>query len=260
LNWFASLNGNSIILDSLNGMNSPHFSIFQDSDDDQAEQFFVRSYHLDGIKDAQKIYSSLSGLIQLVNGASAIEWGFNDYIRRGSIALDRLYFSTSGSYSDWTFAEVSGELLPSNPFIGKPDVSRLQNPFIFKTTGYIELCLEHEDIFNILRQVSIGLDWRNLYCIWDTVCHYSGGLKETIKDLKLDEKKIKAFTGTANNFGVLGVEARHGVMGWQIPKNTVNHTEAIDIVNDVVVKYLKNKVCLNCKSKNWETQFNKQGS
>jgi hypothetical protein len=246
-------------------MNSPHFSIFQDSDDHQAEKFFLRSNHFKGIEDAQQIYSSLSGLIQLVNGASAIHWGFNDYVRRGSIKLDELYFSTKEFASDscWSSASVSGEIIPSNPFIGVPNISSLLNPFGSTTTGYIELCIEHEDIFNILRQISIGLDWRNLYCIWDTVCHYSCGVKSTIKDLKLDEKQIKAFTGTVNNFGVLGLEARHGVMGWKIPKNTVNHEEAIAIVNDVVVKYLKNKVCLNCKSKEWKAQFNKllkQGS
>jgi hypothetical protein len=259
LNWLASLNGNSIILDNLDRMNSPHFSIFQDSDDHQAEQFFLRSSHFKDIEYYQQIYSSISGLIQLINGASAIQWGFNDYIRRGSIKLDELYFSTEEfpSDSDWTSARVSGEVLPSNPFIGKPSDSRLLNPFISNTTGYIELCIEHEDVFNLLRQISIGFDWRNLYCIWDTVCHYSGGAKRIIKDLKLNEKKIKAFTGTANNFGVLGLDARHGVMGWKIPKNTVNHDEAISIINEIVMKYLKNKVCLGCKSKEWTAQFNK---
>ena len=255
MHWLATLNGNSIILDNLDRMNSPHFSIFQDSDDHQAEQFYLRSNHFKGVDDAQQIYSSICGLIQLVNGASALHWGFNDYIRRGSIKLDNLYFSTeeSPSDSDWTSARFSGEILPSNPFIGESNTSRLLNPFNSATTGYIELCIENEDIFNILRQISIGLDWRNLYCIWDTVCHYSGGVKKIIKDLKLDEKKIKAFTGTVNNFGVLGLEARHGVMGWKIPKYTVNHEQAVTIVNDVVVKYLKNKVCLGCKSKEWGT-------
>ena len=239
-------------------MKSPHFSIFQDSDDHQAEQFFLRSNHFKGVDDAQQVYSSVCGLIQLVNGASAIHWGFNDYIRRGSIKLDELYFSNEEypSDSDLTSARFKEEILPSNPFIGEPIVSRLLNPFSSATTGYIELCIDNEDVFNILRQISVGLDWRNLYCIWDTVSHYSGGVKKIIKDLNLDESQIKAFTGTANNFGILGVEARHGVMGWEIPKNTVNYEQAVSIVNDVVVKYLKNKVCLGCKSKEWEAQFN----
>jgi hypothetical protein len=259
LNWLASLRGNSIILDNLGRMKSPHFSVYQDSDDHQAEQFFLQSNHFKGVEDPRQIYTSTIGLIQLVNGASAIHWGFNDCIRRGIIKLDGLYFTTKEfpSDSDWTSASISSEILPSNPFIGKPDTSKWLNPFNSAATGYIELCIEQEDIFNLLRQISVGFDWRNLYCIWDTVCHYSGGVKNTIKGLGLDKKQIQAFTGTANNFGVLGLEARHGAMGWQIPKNTVNHDEAIAIVNDVVVKYLKNKVCLRCKSKEWDMQFNK---
>jgi hypothetical protein len=238
-------------------MSSQHFQIFQDSEDHQAEQFFLRSNHFKGVEDTDQVYSSTRGLIELVNGASAIQWGFNEYIQRGSIKLDELYYSTAEYLedSDWALATVNRDILPSNPFIGTPEIYGLLNPFKSKTTGYIELCIENEDIFNILRQISIGLDWRNLYCIWDTVCHYSGGVKETIKKLKLDEKQIKAFTGTVNNFGVLGLEARHGVMGWAIPKNTVNYEQAVDIVNDVVVKYLKNKVCLGCKAKEWDSRL-----
>lgn len=102
MHWLATLNGNSIILSSLDKMKSPHFSIFQDSDDHQAEQFSLRSNHLKGVDDAQQVYSSVCGLIQLVNGASAIHWGFNDYLCRGSIKLDELYFSNEEcpSYSD----------------------------------------------------------------------------------------------------------------------------------------------------------------
>ena len=65
------------------------------------------------------------------------------------------------------------------------------------------------------------------------------------------------FTGTANNFGVLGLEARHGVMSWEIPKNTVEKNEAIEIINEIVNEYLEHKVCLGCKRKEWDEQFNK---
>lgn len=251
--WKATLNGNSIVLDNLYRMDSPHFSIFEDSEDHLAEQFFLSSSHLNGNADPQQVFSSMKGLIELINGASAIQWGFNNYIRRGSIALDRLYCTTSKYPSDydWNNARVSSDVYPSNPFIGQASISILRNPYNSATTGYIELCLEYEDVFNLLRQISIGFDWRNLYCIWDTVCFYSGGSKKLIKDLFLDEAEVKAFTGTANNFGVLGLEARHGVMGWKIPTNTVSHSEAIDIVNDIVVKYLKKRACLGCKSKEW---------
>jgi hypothetical protein len=263
LNWLASLSGNSIVLNNLEMMSSSHFVVFDDSDDHESENYFVRSNHFVGIDDSEQIYSAMSGLIQLINGASAINLGFDNYICRGNIKLDRLYYSKfpsisdSDSDSDWTNVKLPEDISPSNPFIGVGGSSCLSNPFNSPTTGYIELCLEHEDIFNILRQISFGFDWRNLYCIWDTVCYYSGGQKKIIKDLGLNQSRIKAFTGTANNFGVLGLEARHGVMGWQIPKNIVSHEEAVNIVNEVVAKYLKNKICFGCEFKKWDSQFRK---
>ncbi|MCK8104197.1 hypothetical protein, partial [Pseudoalteromonas sp. 2CM36K] len=53
MHWLATLNGNSIILDNLDRMNSPHFSIFQDSDDHQAEQFYLSSNHFKGVEIKQ---------------------------------------------------------------------------------------------------------------------------------------------------------------------------------------------------------------
>lgn len=259
MNWLIALKGNHIVLDNLEmSMRSPHFSIFDDSDDHQAKQYFLRSSHFEGNKSSKEVFSAASGLIQLINGTSAIEWGFNSYIRRGSISIDRVYNTSEDNprESDWSIVNSPNKITPSNPFIGNPSRSRHINPYRYVTTAYLQLCIDHDEVFHLLRQLSVGFDWRNLYCIWDTISHYCGGQKKAIADLELDEVKIKAFTGTANNFGVLGLEARHGVMGWGIPQNTVEQEEAIEIINDVVKKYLNKKFCLNCHSKKWDKEFN----
>jgi len=105
-----------------------------------------------------------------------------------------------------------------------------------------------------LLQISNGFDWRNLYCIWDTVVHYGGEGKEkkAIANLHLERGKIKGFTGTVNNFGVLGINARHGVKGWEIPQNIVSHKDAVDIINEVVNIYLNSRYCLDCEKKKWK--------
>ncbi len=255
MDWLIKLRGNSIVLDNLDqSMSSPHFIIFDDSDDHQAEQFFLQSSHFNGNESSQAVFSAASGLVQLINGASAIHWGFNNYIRRGSISIDGIYSTNKQAPRDydWSNVSISKQVAPSNPFIGIESRSRNGNPYRSATTGYIQLCLDNDDVFHLLRQISVGFDWRNLYCIWDTVAHYCGGSKQIIKHLDLNENEIKAFTGTANSFGVLGLEARHGVMGWGVPQNTVTKEEAVDIINNVVKKYLNKKFCFNCKYKEWE--------
>ncbi|ELC9719016.1 hypothetical protein QQ215_004661 [Vibrio vulnificus] len=255
MNWLVSLNGNRQVLYGMaNFMSSPHFSVYEDSDDHQAEAYFLHFPHIQGNENLTEVVSAIKGLIQLINGALAIDYGFNKFTRYGQISVDRLFSSDRDypSESDWSQEDFSNQVPASNPFIGNEERSKFDAPFKYKTTAYIQLCSQHEDVFNLLRQASVGFDWRNLYCIWDTICHYSGGQKNAISTLGLDEVKVKAFTGTANNFGVLGIEARHGVKGWAIPNETVDLNGAIDTIDDIVSKYLSKNYCLGCKKKEWE--------
>lgn len=254
IEWRVSLRGNSTILWNLERMNSMHFSVGDVSDDHEAEYFFLHSRHMNGFEDVNQVFSAYQGLVELLNGASALEWGFDGLRIRGLISIDEV-FKSSSAYAESEKIDVDKSIPASNPFIGKPEFYIYQSPFTYKTSAYLELAINNEDVFHLLRLLAAGFDWRNLYCIWDTVSFYSGGPKATPKALGVDEDRVKAFTGTVNNFGVLGVAARHGVMGWKIPQNTVTHEEAISIINDVVEKYLEKKHCLGCASKRWERSY-----
>lgn len=238
-------------------MRSPHFGIFNDAaDEEHGEHYFIRSNHWYGQKDQKKVLSSVLGLIQLINGASALEWGFSAFNRMRGISFDELYFTEHQNPrdSDWDRIYEHEEIVPSNPFIGKPEDHEYLNPFSHITTSYLELSIDHEDIFNLLLQTSNGFDWRNLYCIWDTVVYYGGEGKhhKAIANLDLDDNKISSFTGTVNSFGVLGLEARHGVKSWKIPQNVVSHEDAVETINEVVKKYLSSHYCLRCEMKKWK--------
>lgn len=244
MRWLVSLVGNSTTLCNLSQfMSSSHFRVFDISDDHEAENYFLRSSHFDGDKTESEVCSSALGLIQLINGAYAINLGFKTYESRGSVIVEKLLYTKlkCPGDADWMVVRVDNSIPPSNPFIGRGDDSVDVNPYGHDVTAFIELSLKYEDVFNIVRQVAMGVDWRNLYCIWDTVSHYCGGSKVAIKELGLDESVISAFTGTANSFEALGLEARHGVKGWSVPKNIVSHEKAVDIVNEVVTKYMSKK-------------------
>lgn len=255
MNWLISLKGNRNVLYSMaNFMASSHFNVYEDSEDHLGEAYFLNFNHIQGNDNVEEVVSAVKGLIQLLNGALAIDYGFNQYKRYVPISVDRIFCSDKSApcNSDWSEVDFLDNIPASNPFIGDEQCSRFVNPFNHKTTAYIQLCTDHEDVFNLLRQSSVGFNWRNLYCIWDTICYHSKGQKNAIANLELDDKKVSAFTGTANNFGVLGIEARHGVKGWAIPKNTIDLDSAIDIVNEIVSKYLSKNHSLNRKLKEYE--------
>lgn len=260
MKWLASISGNNVVLDNLDKVYSPHFHAFEESEDHHASSYFLKSKHFDNQTDPKAVMSSMKGLVQLINGAAALSWGLYEYSNKHPITLDTLYYSELSDPGDshWHIVRSLNNTPPSNPFIGNITPIWHENPYRHQISALIELCIKHEDVFNLLRQMSVGADWRNLYCIWDTITHYCSGPKNTIKELELDNKKIKAFTGTANSFSVLNIEARHGVLGWSTPKHTVDHQEAANIINEVVKIYLRNKFDMQTYYDDWQAQYNPQ--
>ena len=258
MRWKLEIKGNHVILyQFLNFMSSPHFAIYNDSDDYEADQYFLVSRHFDNVESKEQVFSMASGLIKLINGALAIEYGFLEYRKRGSLEIKGVYSSDIDNPTDsqWKHQFFPNNVVPSNPFINEAISYNLSYPYKYLTTAYIEMCLEHEDVFNLLLQISAASDWVGLYSILDTVTYYGSGLKKVISDLGLDNSAINAFTGTSNSYGILGIQARHGIKGWEIPNNTVTLDEAMSIINDVVVKYLAKNYCLVCKQKEWSERI-----
>lgn len=254
MRWKLEIEGNHVILyQFLNFMSSPHFGIYNDSDDHEADQYFLVSRHFDKANSEEQVFSMASGLIKLINGGLAIEYGFLEYRKRGSLKIKGVYSSDIDNPTDlqWTHQFLPNNVLPSNPFINEDISCNLSYPYRYSSTAYIEMSLEHDDVFNLLLQTSGVFDWVSLYSILDTVTYYGGGLKKVVSDLGLDNNAIKAFTGTSNSYGALGTQARHGIKGWKIPDNTVTLDEAVSIINNVVVKYLEKTYCLRCKAKEW---------
>ena len=256
--WLISLNGNSIILSNLERMNSHHCSLCDESDDPESENYLMRSSHFNGNQNAEEVISAAKGMLQLINGSSAISWGFSNFNNRGLITIDRIFYSeiSNPRDSDLSLVNLSGDIPPSNPFIGTPKrMHPTANPYQHDTTGLIQLCDDKEDVFNLLRQSSAGFDWRNLFCIWDTIFYYCGakGEKAVISELGLDKSEVEAFRGTANSFEVLGLESRHGLKSWTRPTKTMTLSEAMGFMSNVVNKYLQKRHCLNCYRKKWNT-------
>ncbi|MFV8462530.1 hypothetical protein ACNO7T_15345 [Vibrio campbellii] len=251
--WLVSMTGNRQTLFNLDlNVTSPHFRIYREADEETGEDFYLQFPHIKGNSDLNQVVPATKGLIELLNGSIAITNGFNHHANLGGIEVDALFSSPSIDSTRWNKQQYLESLPSSNPFIGQEDTSKILEPFNSKVSAYIEMCQKYQDVYILLRQASASLDWRNLYCIWDTICHYGGGQKNVISDLSLNANEISAFTGSANSYGLLGISARHGVKGWAVPTNTVTLEQARDIIHDVVVKYLAHKYCFNCEKKAWE--------
>ena len=81
------------------------------------------------------------------------------------------------------------------------------------------LCRSDKFIYSILTILGhTGVTYASLYSILD--CLSGAGLSsdEVVKLAGVSKTELGRFTATANHFGVLGVQARHGNLNWKIPK------------------------------------------
>ncbi len=252
--WLVPLSGNSQVLYNFsNWVRSADFKIYEDSEDHLADAYFLESPHLDGL-EKQQIIENLKGLLELINGAVALHWGFNNAFSLHKLSFVDLYFSDTefphdGDYSIATHMPQIANVPACSPFSKKVPLKSQIESCGDIISARVRMAESNEAVTVLLRQASAGFDWRNLYSIWDTVIYFCGGEKEAIKELNIDINKKSAFTGTANSFAVLGPAARHGEKGWKVPKNLMTLDEANEFIHSLTVNYLDKFHCINCYKK-----------
>ena len=101
-------------------------------------------------------------------------------------------------------------------------------------------------------QLGYETSWIRLYAILDSIKYdtiekfkneesknkESKNKYDFSKILDIDKKKIDGFTGAANCYGLLFLDARHGNQGWEIPSKTISHEQAISLIRKLIYNYI----------------------
>lgn len=208
--WFESLSYQ---------FTSPDAAIVIDYEDDQPPQFAFSSPHLIGLSPEETLCRA-KRLLALVSGAlfvsgyarmdrplRIIEAWYWDADKRERVhtghapgyALDFPEEIGDFSYRAWSAnhpLSIEGKLL----FLCRFDMATLS---ILTILGH--LGITHSSLYSVLdclKGVGGLTD--------DTVVQFGGASKAD----------LKRFTMTANHFGVLGVQARHGNLNWKLPEQS----------------------------------------
>lgn len=133
------------------------------------------------------------------------------------------------------------EIIPVNPY-SQPDPFDIDIATAYRKEDFVKyaIYLSKYDRFvsSILLLASQKHSFISLYALLDTI--ETKTKFPLVEDKKLAKEKreqrmayifeksevteenIKAFTGTANNYGLLGLQSRHGEMGWGEPTRTMD--------------------------------------
>ncbi|HCG6694313.1 hypothetical protein [Vibrio parahaemolyticus] len=104
----------------------------------------------------------------------------------------------------------------------------------------LNLATEREDVYLLLKYFDLYHDWVNYYKMYETLEAFS---KITEIDIDVDNKLLKAFKNTANNYQFSGIQSRHGFKKTIASNKTpsMDLAEAHKFVADIAKDYL-NKV------------------
>lgn len=198
---------------------------------------------LTGKSNANEIWSIGQFLITLYNGAVNINNHGRILDITSVVKLENLF--------DWITEDPINDI-PQNPmemtdpFSGMGKTISNSNKKEVKKAGFIAFALylvkTEDDVKSLLLSAGSEANWVSLYAIYDTIKHYSGtNFGQILKTAEYTNGDIKAFTGTANNFGLLGIMARHGELGFGTPSKTLSFEDSRKMILKLAYEYIKSK-------------------
>lgn len=231
--------------------------VVRDDEDDKPPNCFLTSPHLTELKSPLEIWARALALLQIYNGSNNLVYNPNrEYENYEAQKITDLYIwdkyvkiTPKDTFDILPFKPFDDKLIdfPLNKIIDPKDkLGILKVVKSNRRTHAIYLSKSNDDVRNLLLQLGNGLDWINLYCILDTIKYYSKLInnkfyENILTNANLTNEDVKAFTGTVNNFGLIGLSARHGNLGWSTPARTANLKESRTIILKLVNSYFEIK-------------------
>jgi hypothetical protein len=97
----------------------------------------------------------------------------------------------------------------------------------------------------VLRALTIygelGDSWRGLSMVLDAIQQDAGGEDDLLDAGWAPRKDIKLFKQTANNYGAIGLDARHGYRGTPMRKKPISIVHARQLVRTLLTNWLASK-------------------
>lgn len=221
-----------------------HDASIVDDEHDFGPYCFFTSPHLSNLSDPKEIWARGLFLSSIYNGATNLYY-FHPLVESSfqfRIELIELF--------DW---ETDENITPVKTYDIEPSIS-FDTSLLTWHSDLINLnpvaksmyfAKSNDDVLTLLLQFGNGLEWINLFAILDSIKTFSSQFRdkfytEVLEHTGYTESDVSAFTGTVNNFKLIGVSARHGLKekGQGIPNKTYTLAESQNLILSLGNSYL----------------------
>jgi hypothetical protein len=229
MEWVIELNGDKDDLEIL-----PKYFNFKELYITEEEgRFFLRSSYLsidkafteeDVIREGRKLLISINGISRMLLKAknliefhSILKLDNNGKLIKGCTWINcKLYVRNSGA------VKLNGKEINPKDYLEK----------------WTKIILSDKDVMRAFLFLSLdNVNWRDLYCIYDTIQENVGGRK--IVESWFPKRKLERFTQTACSFEAIKENARHSMKKIKKPKIEMSLLEASSLVYDMLCIWLE---------------------
>lgn len=219
---------------------SDYFSIecvVDHMNDCETDDFIMRSALFHNVSDLAEISKITAYIIASVNGAGKL---YNkDFSLIEITGIKRNTQIESYIYSPIDDLDFLGNLKNNLPLNVTP-TNKSNN----KVVTLFENALNDADLLLLLLYYNMENNWVVYNRILETIeyCIRATLNGVSVKSL-IDDRKVKAFNNSANNFSIAGLEARHGPSAQQRPNNRdkMSFVDAHTFVRDVSKRFISEK-------------------
>lgn len=227
-NWIPSLSETC---------NSPDVAIISESEDERLDEFFFTSLHFNDLADAAAVEDRASALKAIFDGALYVIGRSGADIKLGTL------YQYPGEHR--VTRPVSVDVLAS-PFsathLSMKIIAQADTPNDHPVARMIFQCRTDDACREILMFIGVnGITWISLYAALDTIKYHGWNEDTIVANTSITKNDLGAFTGTANNVGLIGPLARHGERGWRTPSRTMKLDEASEMMRQVIGAFLDDR-------------------
>lgn len=233
--WLVRLNGEKSDLVYLCTLRSSEWSVKEENGN-----YYLKCKSFDQKTDGRSVFDCTTQILDVMNGIMKLEYPNMQPIKAVQVIQTR----NDGKHTQVVLPAFipSGErIFPPKVFLAD-DSKCLQGQNIMESR--IDIAEQDKLVSRALTLYgALEHNWKNLYMVLEVIEQDVGGENELIKKPWAIGYDIKLFKRTANNFIVIGREARHGHDKDKPPKNPINLSEAQALIRNILSKWIHSKSC-----------------
>ena len=234
--WIVRLEGNSSEISYLSELTSKRWKVTKTN-----SIYYLKSIEFNSFTEAHDVLEKASNILDILNGIARLVFGSFQGVKVGGIGRAENNGKPPAQY-------ILPEGITTSVRVGTPRITVILNgreiPQQYNIPGskWIEVAEEDEKATKALTLYG-GLEhnWKNLYMILEVIEDDVGGERKLINKGWTSKGEIKRFKRTADNYRILGREARHGTEKWDAPREPMSLGDAESLIRNILDKWLCSK-------------------